>query len=176
MLKEKQTTPIAWPCFESKENKALDYGEDSRVFRFGEEFVLKTYRGVSEDRLSLYFKTTNYASEELEKNKLFLSLPFSKQSFEVTVNPFLEKRICDNCGNTKGLAPFVSGERLDKLNFRFDHLELFIALRTLSGNLMDLFGVIGINIIPKNAKLGMDDTIIVTDLCSSINNLNRKYS
>lgn len=167
-----------WRCHRQLKNTWVGSGADSDVYRDG-NFVVKVYKNgpfaESHDegdfRVVFYRDVTNKAAEIVGSDGFTVYFPFSKETYRLSINPYLEVARCVECDQIEGVSSYVPGKYLPQLLQEFDLKELNIVFKRVSQKLEDMLGVIGINIIPFNVKKGEGDILVVTDLCSDIADL-----
>lgn len=175
--------PVSGECHRALLDHFIGDGYDSQVFRDGEKvkraFVGPTPHGPSKpptvEKLALYWEITNRASEMSSNNQFVFDFPFTKESYIFRVNPFLRMYKCQDCGFIEADSLYIPGNGLLIFSDQFDMRELQRVLKDVGYALEEKLRVKGLNLEPGNLKSPEEGLIVVTDLCSSISDLRRKW-
>ena len=163
-------------CYKEHLDDFLGAGIDSMVYKDGGK-IHRVYTGsewnVQQgiEKLSLYWDITNVASAR----DFYITFPFSKTSFLVNVNKIVSIYRCSTCGHIEAESLYIPGRSLSGLTELFDPIELKIVLQNLSNEFNESLGVGGVELDARNIKLISAKQLMITDLCSNIGNLRKKW-
>lgn len=149
-------------------------GIDSEVYHDG-AYATKVYKfgpvgqngQIRLEQLMFYRDLTNEVSVTFANEHWTMKLPFSKEEVAVEINPFLNLRVCEKCGNIEGHALYIPGRTLDSVPYVFDSLDVKAALFYLSHRIEQRFNVRGISLDRVNAKK-TDPGVNITDMGADI--------
>jgi hypothetical protein len=167
------STNYAWNIGNIKEGvEIIGDGADSIVFPFGTEDVVKVYfKGTKFfPKLELYKEATNKGSEYCLSHRCLVK--FDKKDFQVFINPIKNIYSFEKSDTLCAISKRISGNNL--LGLSTDTLKPF---HQLSKQFEDDLGISGIFIFDKNVKIARRlpfPALIITDLCSNIDELKKK--
>ena len=167
------STNYAWNTGNIKEGvEIIGDGADSIVFPFGTEDVVKVYFEGTKffPQLELYKEATNKGNEYCLSNRCLIKL--DNKNFQVLINPIKNIYSFDKPDTLCAISKRISGNNPWVLST--DTLEPF---HQLSKQFENELGISGIFIFDKNVKIARRfpfPTLIITDLCSNIDELKKK--